>query len=283
MPSKPNRTNPAPEKVEATTSTDSARKTNNKPNSTQKTRSRTPHHNWNNSFLPALGGTLTRKIAYDRDGKLNETISNLYGSLSRRFDMKDTVGALLVDLLIADYWRLSQGLKHEKRRLEESEWPFDLIGTMPTLTRYTNQARRSLDGGLKMLRELEKEAAEAEAFEAEFGGAKAKAEPSNSSSPEGAAVPEKSDETAGQAEPSQAADEGSGHQEVVAETTAQGGEAQANANDNAAAESASTPSVVLTSTDNVDSETPAAAPSKPAEAAAEVPGVTIEGDSPKAA
>ena len=74
---------------------------------------------WNNSFSPVLGGALTRKIAYDRDGKLNQTINNLYESLSRGFDMKDVVGALLLDLLIADFWRLSQGIKDEKRRLAE--------------------------------------------------------------------------------------------------------------------------------------------------------------------
>lgn len=100
---------------------------------------------WNNSFSPVLGGALTRKIAYDRDGKLNQTINNLYESLSRRFDMKDVVGALLVDLLIADFWRLSQGIKDEKRSLDESQWPFDPHGYMPALTRYTSATRRDLD------------------------------------------------------------------------------------------------------------------------------------------
>jgi hypothetical protein len=94
-----------------TTSTDSARKTNNKPESPRKTRFRVLRRHWNNSFSPVLGGALTRKIAYDRDGKLNQTISNLYDSLSPRFDMKDVVGAFLVDLLIADFGRLSQGIK----------------------------------------------------------------------------------------------------------------------------------------------------------------------------
>ena len=184
MPPKTNRPDQAPENVEEkTTSTRSARTTNKNSNSPKKVRSRVPRSQWNNSFSSIVSGSLTRQIAYGPGGKLIEAIEKLYGSLQRRFDMNDVVGALLVDLLIADFWRLSECIKREKQMMYEPQsWPFSPSGSAPTLARYMTAARRNLDNTLKTLRDLEKEAAEAGTLEAEF--AEAEPEASNSSAPE---------------------------------------------------------------------------------------------------
>ena len=113
---------------------------------------------------------------------------------------------LLIDVLLTDFWRLSEAIKHEKKIVDEGRWVFDADGWMPTLMRYVGATRRNFDNALKMLRELEKDAAEAAAFEAQF--VEAQSQGSNPSSPEtSAAAAEKSEEAAPQSEPARSANE----------------------------------------------------------------------------
>jgi len=207
MPSEPKQKNPASQNVEEkTTSTVSARKTNNTSKTPKKVRSRVPRRQWSNSFSSALPGSLACKTAYNPDGTPTETFQQLFQSLQRRFDTNDVVAALSIDLLLADFWRLSEAMKFEKREFVHPSYLFDPRDGFPTLTRYMGTTRRNLDSALKMLRELEKDAAEAAVFEAEFE----EAEPasSNSSSTDTSAVAaEKSEEPASQVEPPPSADE----------------------------------------------------------------------------
>ncbi|MFZ0735312.1 MAG: hypothetical protein WAM79_23550 [Candidatus Sulfotelmatobacter sp.] len=133
MPSKPSRKNPALENVEEkTTSTGSARKTNSPSKTPKKTRSRVPRRQWSNSFSSALPGSLARKIGYEPDGTPNETFQKLFQSLRRRFDLNDVVAALSIDLLLADFWRLFEATKFEKKLFDDAGWLFHPQGAIPT-------------------------------------------------------------------------------------------------------------------------------------------------------
>jgi hypothetical protein len=90
----------------------------------------------------------------------------LFRSLDRRFDRNDVVNQLLVELTVVDYWRISQGLMEEVRSLTQG-LGFHPQGTIPVATRYVAAARRNIDRSLRMMLQLEKEAAAAEALETE--------------------------------------------------------------------------------------------------------------------
>jgi hypothetical protein len=165
MPPEKERNNPAPENVEQRPdSTVSQRKTNNKQN-TEKN-SRRPRRELNNTFQPGTDGLLGRLIGLCK-GKPVPAIQELYRSLVRRFDGRDVVNQLLADLLVTDYWRLSNGIEQELRLLEPGCDRFYPQGSMPVLTRYVATARRNLDKSLQMMLQLQKETEAAEASEVE--------------------------------------------------------------------------------------------------------------------
>ena len=277
MPSKPDRTNPTAENVEEkTTSTISARKTNNTSKTPKKVRSRVPRRQWKNSFSSNLPGSLARKIAYNPDGTPKETFQQLFRSLQRRFDANDVVAALSIDLLLADFWRLSEATKYEKKLFDDPSYLFHPQGSMPTLMRYVSSARRNFDSALKMLRELEKDAVEAAAFETEFE--EAEPESSHSSSPQTSAAAEKPEQPASQVEPPPSADGTPSSAPPTNDAAAEGGEEQPEANDNAPEAAASAPAPP-SDTEAVPSAT---APPKPAEAV-DAAAETTEGDVPQAA
>ena len=279
MPSEPSRKNPTAENVEEkTTSTGSAaRKTNNTSKTPKKVRSRVPRRQWKNSFFSSVSGSLTRQIAFEPDGKVNKAIETLYDSLQRRFDANDVVAALSIDLLLTDFWRLSEATKYEKKLFDDRSYLFDPQSAFPTLTRYIGSTRRNLDSALKMLRELEKDAAEAAAFEAEFE--EAEPESSNSSSPEtSAAAAEKSEEPASQVEPPPSADGTPSSAPPTDDAAAQGGEEQPEANDNVPEAAASAPAPPA----DTEAVPGATSPSKPAEAV-DAAAATTEGDVAQAA
>jgi len=207
---------------------------------------------------------------------MSETINKLFQSLQRRFDKGDVVAALYIDLLLTDYWRLSEATKFEKKLFDHPSYLFDPQSSFPTLTRYVGSTRRNLDSALKMLRELEKDAAEAAAFDAEF--VQAEPESSNSSSPQTSPAAEKSEKPVSQGKPASSAIETPSPAPPVAEATAQAGEKQPAANLNAAVQLASAPEPPA-ETEAVPSAT---APSKPAEAV-DAAAAATEGDVPQAA
>ncbi|HEV2400640.1 MAG TPA: hypothetical protein VGS27_27125 [Candidatus Sulfotelmatobacter sp.] len=113
MPPKQYRTYQAPENVEEkTTATGSARKTKNTPKTPKKIRSRVPRGQRKNSSSSSVSGYLTRQILQQTNGKLHEVIMSLYETLAGYFDMNNNDMAQLVDLMIADFWRMSEGIKH---------------------------------------------------------------------------------------------------------------------------------------------------------------------------
>jgi hypothetical protein len=277
MPPKPKATNPSPENVEEkTTSTGSAHKTNNTSKTPKKARSRVPRGQWNNSFSSSLGGALAPVIVGERNSNMSETINKLFQSLQRRFDKGDVVAALYIDLLLTDYWRLSEATKFEKKLFDHPSYLFDPQSAFPTLTRYIGSTRRNLDSALKMLRELEKDAAEAAAFDAEF--VQAEPESSNSASPQTSPAAEKSEEPAEQGEPAPSVNETASPAQPAADAAAQSGEKQPTANDNAP----ETPTSAAAPHAETGAPPTAPAPSKPAEAVDAAAGTT-EGDVPKAA
>jgi hypothetical protein len=273
--------NPVPGKVDGKTdSTVSARK-NKKENLQRKTRSRVPRRQWENTFHAALRGSLTLQVAY-KDGNPNEAIRSLFRSFQHRFDTNDPVVTVLIDLFVSDYCRLSTAISHEKNALAYGRFPFD-ERSMPSLTRYIASIRRGLDSSLKMLRELETEAAEADAFDAEFESSEAEiaetdAAASESSSSPASAASHDADEAETEMQPATSTNEASSSEQPAPATAAPGGEAKPNANDNAAVDSA-TP----TTTDTCVPEQPVAAESKPAAAAAENTSATSDADTPQAA
>lgn len=267
--------NPVPEKVDGKTdSTDSAR--NNKEENTHpKTRSRVLRREWKeNSFCANLGGSLTRQIAYNRAGKPVEAIKKLHDSLMCRINFDDVLEALSVDLLVADYGCLSKAMRLEECFLDIPDWQLN-PEKLSVLSRYVASVRRNLAQSLKLFRELEKDAAETEAFECEREEADAEL-PDNSSS-EVSATQERSDEAKPQSKSANFTDEASSSEVPVSAPATEVGEAQSNANDNGAVDSAPP-----TTTDQ-GPEQPVAAESNAAAEAAENTGATSDADTPLAA
>lgn len=115
------------------------------------------------TFQPDLHGRLLQFVMYDEKAQPIEGLKNLFVSLAKRFDFDDVVNALLIELTVTDYWRLSQVVQYEASR--------NPLGAYPQLTQYMTASRRGLDKSLEMLLQLDKEAVEAGAFatEAETG------------------------------------------------------------------------------------------------------------------
>jgi hypothetical protein len=278
MPPQQKRNNAKPENVEKKpASTGSARKTNNQPKA--KTRSRVPRREWDNSYFPGMQGSLTSQIADEPDGTPDKAINQLHKSLIHRFDMDDIVGGLMVDLLIADFWRLREAIILENQlKKEQRWWLYRQSGSLAPVMRYVSLSRRNLDQSLKMLGELEKEAAEAEAFEVEEGGIEMADSPSSQAS----AAPAKSDEPAPQAEPETSSSEVSGSEQPAPATAEPRGEGEPNTNNNAAVEPVFVPSAPLSPIENDGAHSVTAA-ATPAEDTAENLGGAPDADVPKAA
>jgi hypothetical protein len=161
------RKNPVPETVEEKTDSTVSARTEQKQKSQRKTRSRVPRSEWKNSFSAGLQGSLTMQVARNAGAKPEGVLNELFRSVQGRFDVNDPVAAVLIDMFVADYGRLSVAFQHEQKIVAASNWPFNPQGYMPTVSRYINSTYRDLGSTLKELRQLEKEAAEAEDPEVE--------------------------------------------------------------------------------------------------------------------
>jgi hypothetical protein len=128
------------------------------------------------TYFPGTEGCLVPKICE------NEGIESLFRNLVKRFDSDDVVNQLLVELTVADYWRISQGLKEEVRSLTKG-WGFHPQGSIPVATKYVAAARRNLDKSLQMMLQMEKEVEAVEALETESAGVETHASAADSSIP----------------------------------------------------------------------------------------------------
>jgi hypothetical protein len=119
------------------------------------------------TFQPSEHGRMAQLFMFDGQGKALKGFEDLFQSLANRFDASDVVNALLIEMTVADYWRISKGLAHEVGLLGPRCDNFHPQGAMPVVIRYVATARRNLNTSMQMLLQLEKEAAEAGAFAAE--------------------------------------------------------------------------------------------------------------------
>lgn len=275
-----NNSNAVPEKVDGKTGSTGSVHKPKEVNPPRKIGSRVHRRRWEkNSFRATLKGSLTRQIAYDRDGKPVEALAQLHDSLIGRIDLGNVLEALSVDLLVADYGRLSKAIHHEECFLNRPDWQFG-PENLSVLSRYIASTRRNLDQSVKMLRELETEAAEALEAELESSvtdvGETDAAASESSSSPASAASHQTDEAESGVQSAASTIDASSSEQPAPAKAVL-GGEAQSNANDNGAVDSAPP-----TKTDQ-GAEQPVAAESKPAAEGAEQTGAKSEADTPQAA
>ena len=141
-------------------------------NTSSRRRTRRP-----STYLPGTEGCLVPRICE------HEGIKSLFRNLVHRFDSDDVVNMLLVELTVADYWRIAQGLKQEVRSLTEGREGFYPQGTIPVVTRYVATARRNLDKSLQMMLQMQKEVEAAEALETETAGAETHGSAADSSIP----------------------------------------------------------------------------------------------------
>jgi len=266
-----NENQPAPKNVEQeSSSTVSEHKTNTTEN--PKKNSPRRRRRWN-SFAPNEHGLLVTKVA-DLDGKCIPAIENLCASLIYRFDpgQNDPVSQLLVELVVADYWRMSQVVRYEKLR---SGGGPDLIFCgygISEAMKYLSLTRRNLDKGLETLLQLEKEAEAARELEAslDLGEAQAAAAAAPSQ-PESPSPPAQSDEPPKATPTSRAA-----------EMTTLAGEGPGSGTSSVQAGNTTAVAVPTSPTDGTSAETIASA-REPAESAAGTPGGATDVDVPEAA
>jgi hypothetical protein len=170
-------------------------------------------------FQPGFHGRLLQFVMYDEKAKPIEGLKNLFVSLADRFDFDDVVNALLIELAVTDYWRLSQVVQFE------ASSPTN-VGAYPQLTHYLTASRRNLDKSLQMLLQLDKEAAEAGAFATEAETEASAVDAASPSQP--TSMPTESDEQSTPAASSTSADEAAADepQPTAAESTATEGVAE---------------------------------------------------------
>jgi hypothetical protein len=169
------------------------------------------------TFQPGFHGRLLQFVMYEK-AKPIEGLKNLFVSLADRFDLDDVVNALLIELAVTDYWRLSQVVQFEASR--------NPLGAYPQLTQYMTASRRGLDKSLEMLLQMDKEAAEAGAFAAEAETEDSAKDAASPSQP--ASTPAESDEQSTPAASSPSADEAAADEPhpTAAESTAAEGAAE---------------------------------------------------------
>jgi hypothetical protein len=182
MASNNHRNQPAPENVEHPSATTASKRTTETESDTPEGPAR-KRRKTASTFSPGLHGQLLPLICDDGKDNVSEGIKKLYVSLMQSFDYHNVVNALLIELALADYWRLSKGLDFEREMLSSSQraYVFDRRGDMPVITRYVTVSRRNLDRSLQMLLQIDKESEEAGAFpsETEEPAPQASATPAN--------------------------------------------------------------------------------------------------------
>ena len=172
------------------------------------------------TYLPGTEGCLLPKICGD------EGIKSLFRNLVDRFDSDDVVNQLLVELTVADYWRIAQALKQEIPSLIREG--FYAQGTIPVVMRYVAAARRGIDKSLQMMLQMEKEVEAAEALETESAGAETDGSAADSSTPsQPAPAPMNWDEPAPPALPSTDEEEWIDARDLLPQSAFENDEAQA--------------------------------------------------------
>ncbi len=193
MASEENRKKTVPENVEdKPASAVSEHKTNNQ--QTPKKSKQPARRKAKSTFQPGFHGRLVQFVLYDEKAKPIEGLKNLFESLANRFDYDDVVNALLIEMAVADYWRLSKGLAHEIGLFGPRCDNFHPQGAMPVVIRYVATARRNLNTSMKMLLQLDKEAAEAKELAAETEEAETEASKDPAPMSQPTATPETSEE-----------------------------------------------------------------------------------------
>lgn len=134
------------------------KRTANMENAKKSTGPRTIQGKAKSRFNAVKHGLLAKHIMFGADGQLIDAgLYELLESLRDKYGRGDVRTELLVESIVADYWRSRQGLQLEIKYLRPESWGFGPSGGMPNLQRYTTANRNSM---LKSLERLDKLPAE---------------------------------------------------------------------------------------------------------------------------
>jgi hypothetical protein len=99
-------------------------------------------------------GLLAKRLLFSPDGKPeDEGLAELHQGLRQKYG-EDVVAELLIESVVADYWRNGKGLEHEIASFRDDACKFHPHGNLPTINRYVVSNRRALLSGLRLLEEL---------------------------------------------------------------------------------------------------------------------------------
>jgi hypothetical protein len=137
------------------TTTVSERKAHaNRENSKLSTGPRTARGKRNSSFNAVKHGLLSKRLMFDSDGKPENGLHELLEGLRGEYGHGDVRVELLLEAVMADYWRQSRGLQHEMHVLGKGADAFHPQGMMSNIFRYMAGSRRALLKSLELLEKL---------------------------------------------------------------------------------------------------------------------------------
>jgi hypothetical protein len=141
------------EKAEATSV--SQRKIDaNRRNAKHSTGTRTVRGKRTSSFNALKHGLLSTRLMFDSEGKPEEGLHQLLEGLRDEYGHGNVRVELLLEGIVADYWRQARGLEHEINCLDKGVSAFHPQGMMPNINRYLTANRRALIKGLELLEKM---------------------------------------------------------------------------------------------------------------------------------
>lgn len=113
-------------------------------------------------FNAVKHGLLACKLMFDAAGQpKEEALHELLQSLHDQYGRGDVRVELLLETMIVEYWRLSQGLRHEVKFLQD-ERHFGAQGGIPNLQRYQTASKRALLRDMEVLEKLQAKSSQAQ-------------------------------------------------------------------------------------------------------------------------
>jgi hypothetical protein len=127
----------------------------NRDNAQKSTGPRTSQGKANSRFNAERHGLTARRLMFAADGKPNG-LHELAAALRDKFGRGDVVTELLIDNLLADYWRQDKGLEAEASHISNCEFPhpeksFHAALSMALILRYNATNRRAFIKSLELL------------------------------------------------------------------------------------------------------------------------------------
>ena len=106
------------------------------------------------SFNATKHGMLAKPSMNDSNGRPDADLHRLMQSLREKYGSGDVFVEILLDAVVADFWRLKRAIESEAECLSKGVNAFWAQGPLPLVHRYSTSSRRGLLAGLEQLEKL---------------------------------------------------------------------------------------------------------------------------------